>query len=140
MTNSTHGLRNHPLYTIHAAMKQRCYSTDSKYYKYYGARGITICDRWKNSFDGLRNFIEDMFPTWEKGLELDRIDVNGNYEPKNCRWSTRSQNLKNRRNRSEIQSQVEFVNYNKRSKKWYVTIPFDSKEEAEQFANESSRG
>ena len=65
-------------------MKTRCYNIKCREYKNYGARGIQVCDRWLD----INNFIEDMYPSYQEGLSLDRIDVDGNYEPDNCRWAT----------------------------------------------------
>ena len=74
-------------------MKTRCYNPKNKRFAGYAGRGITVCDRWRNSFE---NFLADM---GEKplGLSLDRINNDGNYEPDNCRWATYSQQNKNRR-------------------------------------------
>lgn len=82
-------------YNIWAAMIQRCTNPQNKDYRLYGARGITVCERWRE----FPNFLEDM---GEKpvGLSLDRIDNDGNYEPGNCRWATASQQRANQRPRS----------------------------------------
>lgn len=79
-------------------MKQRCYNTNAPDYDYYGGRGIRVCSRWLESFD---LFFEDMGLRPE-GLTLDRVDVNGNYEPSNCKWST----AKEQRNNQRIQTEA----------------------------------
>jgi hypothetical protein len=77
-------------------MKQRCLNQRSRGYQRYGARGISVCDRWL-SFE---NFLADMGgkPEPQAAYSLDRIDGNGNYEPGNCRWATASQQQRNRPN------------------------------------------
>lgn len=84
------------LYPVYDNIIKRCYKIHDSQYKYYGKRGITMCDEWlhnRNSFYkwALNNGYKD-------GLQLDRIDVNGNYEPNNCRFITAKQNTRNRRN------------------------------------------
>ena len=98
-------------------MKARCLNAKNQGYKNYGARGIKVCDRWLESFE---NFRDDMLPTWKEELALDRINVNGNYEPSNCRWATRSENNKNKRNKAKIQSTFPGVTYD--YNKWRYTI------------------
>lgn len=84
-------------YRIWMAMRQRCCNPKNKAYKNYGGRGIKVCERW-NKKGGFDSFIEDMGPS--NGLTLDRIDVDGDYCPENCRWATRHQQNINKRNNS----------------------------------------
>ena len=82
----------HPLYGRWRGMRQRCTNPNHPLYQYYGARGITICERW----DDFDNYVADVgLPPADKP-DLDRINNEGNYEPSNVRWVTHQQNLANR--------------------------------------------
>lgn len=76
------------LYGVWGSMRSRCNDPNHSGYHNYGGRGIKVCERWSD----YRNFVEDMLPEYQKGLEIDRIDNNGDYEPNNCRWVTSKQN------------------------------------------------
>lgn len=76
------------------AMKKRCYNANHISFKWYGAKGVTICDRWLNSFEA---FYADMGPRPSKDHSIDRIDPYGNYEPGNCRWATKQEQRANQR-------------------------------------------
>lgn len=84
-------------------MKRRCYNPEEKFYKDYGGRGIKVCDEWMDKKEGHRNFQKWAIENgWEEGRSIDRIDVNGNYEPSNCRWATPEEQANNRRNNNYV--------------------------------------
>lgn len=91
---TTHGMTGHELYRTWARMKSRCLCpTDGDFHR-YGARGISVCARWVESF---ASFVTDMGPRPSTRHSLDRIDNSGNYEPSNCRWATATEQSRNRR-------------------------------------------
>jgi len=97
-----HGLRNSHEYKIWENMKQRCYNRNNTRYSYYGGRGIVICDKWLDSFEV---FYKDMGERPE-GMTIDRINNDGNYEPTNCRWATRTEQNINKKYKSAISRNV----------------------------------
>jgi hypothetical protein len=93
-------------------MKNRCQSSTSKDWANYGGRGITVCERWQK----FENFLEDMGGKPGEGWSIERENVNGNYEPGNCKWAQRTEQQNNRRNTKLItwngvtQSEAQWAN------------------------------
>jgi hypothetical protein len=102
--NTTHGLKNHRIYSIHRNMMTRCYYKVATHYESYGGRGIAVCDDWSNKENGFINFYNwAMENGYSDDLSIDRIDVNGNYEPSNCKWATTIEQSLNKRNTHYIE-------------------------------------
>lgn len=91
----THGMRQTRLYRIWLGMKSRCTIPSVKCYKHYGGRGITICDSWMNDYQAFHDWA--MASGYRDGLTIDRIDVDGNYCPENCKWATWKEQHRNTR-------------------------------------------
>lgn len=120
-----HGMCGQRIHTIWRSMRQRCRQKNAPYYKYYGGRGIKCCERW----DSFENFRDDMFESYQLHYKenngdttLDRKDVNGNYEPSNCRWITEKEQHLNMTNnhileiegvKKTIKEWSDFVNINR---------------------------
>ena len=91
---TTHGLTGTPEYMTWGSMLKRCTNPNDRGYHNYGGRGISVCDRWLSSFE---NFYADMGPRPSDLHSIDRRDNNGNYEPSNCYWATKDEQLNNKR-------------------------------------------
>ena len=86
-----HNLWKHPLYPAYSHMISRCYNKNDKRYARYGGRGIKVCDRWLN----ILNFVQDMEPSFQLGLTINRIDNDGDYSLNNCEWATTKEQNRN---------------------------------------------
>ena len=95
--NVRHGLVGTTIYNEWASMKQRCNNPNSFAYKYYGARGIKVCDEWNKSFESYYDYVSKLPKYGTPTYTLDRINNDGNYEPGNVRWASKSEQCFNRR-------------------------------------------
>lgn len=114
MKRKFHGKRNTRLYRIWLLMKNRCNNSMSDDYKYWGARGIKVCEAWSNDFMSFWDW--SMNNGYSDCLTIDRINVNGNYEPNNCRWIKNEEQASNRRTNHLI----EYKGQIKTLKEWSI--------------------
>lgn len=123
-TKEKHGLCNSRLYEIYYGIKKRCLNKNSKSYKDYGGRGISICNDWLDQDVGFVNFYNWAISNgYKDNLTLDRINTNGNYEPSNCRWVSKKEQSNNKRNNINI-------TYNGKTqtlKQWCLELNIDYK-------------
>lgn len=118
-----HGLTNHPLFRVWQHIKDRCINSNDKSYKNYGGRDIKICKEWLNDFKAFYDWC--IVTGYKKGLTLDRIDNNGNYEPNNCRWASRKIQNRNKRSNTYLSINKEVLCFKDACDK-YSSISYSS--------------
>ena len=114
----------HPLYSTWSSMMARTSNITHPRWDSYGGRGITVCEEWKDPY----KFYEDMFPSYTKGLSIDRIDNNKGYYLENCRWATQTmQSINTRLIQANNKSGYRGASFNKAAGKWIAYLVVDSK-------------
>jgi len=122
--STTHNMSRSPENICWINIKGRCSNKKRSDYKYYGGRGITVCDEWYNSFE---TFYKDMGPRPSKNHSIDRIDSEKGYSKENCRWATKSEQVINTKKRKIGSSKFKGVVFNKSKNKWETNIQFNYK-------------
>lgn len=121
-----HGLHSSRLYKIRQNMIQRCTNEKVPNYSSYGAKGVTVCDEWKNDLMSFYNWA--IKNGYKDNLSIDRINPNGNYEPDNCRWETKTVQSRNTKVlQKNNKTGYRGVIWNKNSKKWQASITVNYK-------------
>lgn len=106
------------LYSIWKRMKDRCNNPNHKYFSYYGGRGITVCDEWQKNFPAFYEWA--IQNGYDDSLTIDRIDSNGNYDPCNCRWVTRHEQMLNTRRNHYLTYNGETLTVNEWAEKFGI--------------------
>lgn len=115
------GISNTRIYNIWCMMKQRCYNPHARRYERYGGRGITVCDEWRNDVESFYSWA--MENGYRDDLTIDRIDNDGNYCPKNCRWATQKEQAANRTDGSVTRKKTEKIKSLKEVIGWFEEDP-----------------
>lgn len=125
VVHTTHGLSKHPLLRVWSSMINRCSNPNNEHYSYYGGRGISVWEGWRKD---VKIFIGWCVANgWKEGLQIDRINNDGNYEPDNIRFVSRSQNQMNTRSRRGSSSKYKGVSWVKNINKWMARITLNGK-------------
>lgn len=111
-------LANKRLVQCYRDMRSRCENSNNKRYRIYGGRGITVCDEWRSSFAKFKEWAE--LNGYRDNLTLDRINVNGNYEPENCRWVDSKIQNNNRTNNRIVEYKNEIMTLHELSEKYNI--------------------
>ena len=115
-----HGLNKSKIYGVFYAMHHRCENTKDVAYKYYGGRGISVCDEWSYG-GGFEKFYKWAVENgYKEGLTIDRINTDGNYEPKNCKWATRKEQQQNLRRNVKVLCDGETMTLAQASEKYGI--------------------
>lgn len=121
-----HDMSHSIIYRRYRDMISRCFRKNACNYKHYGARGISVCDEWANKENGFLNFYNwSMMNGYNENLSIDRIDNDGNYEPSNCRWATKS--VQNMSMRHKNTSGYVGISKHSMSDRWYGRVKVDKK-------------
>lgn len=124
----THGMRSHKLYDTWCAVKSRCFNQNAANYKYYGGRGITVSDEFKDDPKAFIDYLESLENCYKKGYTLDRINNDGNYERGNLRWASKVQQSTNRRMNKNNTTGFKGVSYKKDGSNFKAGFYMDKKQ------------
>lgn len=114
-----HGLCGTPLYNVWLTMKQRCYNPKDKHYKWYGAKGVGVCEEWRKDVTAFYNWA--ISNGYRKGLTIDRIDFTKDYSPNNCRFITMRMQQRNKSSNKRIEYNGEIMSVQEWAEKINIT-------------------
>jgi hypothetical protein len=117
-----HGLSQTKIYNVYVSIKQRCYNENCDIYINYGERGIRVCEEWLGESGFISFYNWSNANGYKEGLSIDRIDVNGNYEPSNCRWATIKEQSLNKRSSTLLTLKGVTKNISEWSKEYNIPV------------------